>query len=85
MFKLRLNPMVKQVRLWNTDDTDSAEIRKILTKSQPWHGQQNRVEMINRVRMWPVLTADPQYEVSGFYLTRTANEPQAIYQRVGGR
>jgi hypothetical protein len=51
MFKLRLNPTVRQLRLWNTDDLDSSvgqqhpifsketptdDIQAILSSSEPW-------------------------------------------------
>ena len=39
MFKLRLNPTVKQCRLWNTTDMNNPEINKILGTNHGWYGK----------------------------------------------
>ena len=81
MFKLRLNPMVRQRRLWNTDDLTDPEVARTLLRGHPWHGLQNRLELMQRVRLWRSLTGDPEFELPGFYHTRIANQPQAGFRR----
>ena len=71
MFKLRLNPAVRQLRLWNTDDLDegyrehqeifrSARTRQcqdILSQREPWFEEASgRLEIVNR--LWRFLTGD---------------------------
>lgn len=83
MFKLRLNPMVRQRRLWDTSDADSPEVRRILHGSQDWYGQENRRELYQRVSLWRSLTGNADFELSGFYHERTENRPQASLRRSG--
>ena len=90
MFKVRLNPAVSQVRLWNTDDLeadyaahreifaghkDENDIQFILSKQQPWLEQASgRLEIVNRVKMWRFLTGDDNFDVH-YWLTRLENMP----------
>ncbi|MEM9418418.1 MAG: phytanoyl-CoA dioxygenase family protein [Planctomycetota bacterium] len=82
MFKLRLNPMVRQLKLWNTDDLADPETMKqvvpILRRSQPWMGVENRIELMNRVKLWREITGDPTFDLN-MYWTRTGNTPQQGY------
>jgi hypothetical protein len=75
MFKLRLNPTVKQQLLWNTDDLDDAGVNGILFHGQPWYGQENRIEQFNRIRLWRFLTNNPTFDTALWY-GRVENEPQ---------
>lgn len=75
MFKLRLNPTVKQMLLWNTDDLEDPEILKILGKPLPWHGQIYRVEEMNRIRLWRSLTDQQEFDLKGYYWSRIMNQP----------
>ncbi|PCJ60310.1 MAG: phytanoyl-CoA dioxygenase [Planctomycetota bacterium] len=75
MFKLRLNPTVKQMLLWNTDDLEDPEINSILNKKLAWHGQQGRIEEMNRIRLWRSLTDQPEYDLKGYYWSRITNVP----------
>lgn len=86
MFKLRLNPMVRQRRLWDLhhDDSDSPEVRRILLGSQDWYGQETRRELYQRVSLWRSLTGNADFELPGFYHERTANRPQAAFRRSAG-
>ncbi|MAE60173.1 MAG: phytanoyl-CoA dioxygenase [Planctomycetaceae bacterium] len=77
MCKLRLNPTVRQVRLWNTDDLDDPEVIRNLKSPVGWHGNESRIEMVNRVRFWRYLTDDARFD-SDFWLTRIENEPQDV-------
>ena len=83
MFKLRLNPTVRQQRLWNTADLEDPDTRsdigKILSGTIPWHGQRHRIEVMNRIRLWRYLTGDPDFDVA-FWWTRIENTPETIYR-----
>jgi hypothetical protein len=90
MFKIRLNPTVRQCRLWNTDDLpaphqrpiflikeapDPDDVRTILMTPEPWfEADTGRLEFINRIRLWRYLTGDDRYDVD-YWLTRIENEP----------
>lgn len=82
MFKLRLNPMVRQYRLWNTDDlhdpATQQRVRQTLNRAQPWHGQECRLEKMQRVRLWREITGDQTFDLN-LYWTRTGNTPQGHY------
>ena len=76
MFKVRLNPTVRQLRLWNTDDlTDDVtkpqqifggsqkvnDVQGILDTREPWfENGDGRLEIINRIKQWRFLTGDEQ-------------------------
>jgi hypothetical protein len=74
MFKLRLNPSVRQLRLWNTDDIDDPQIGRILHTHHAWHGNEDRIEIVNRIRLWRFLTGNDSYD-TGYWLTRIENHP----------
>jgi len=90
MFKVRLNPTVRQLRLWNTDDLDEGyaehqeifagkdnenEIQYILSRMEPWFEQASgRLEIVNRVKLWRFLTGDDDFDVH-YWLTRLENMP----------
>lgn len=82
MMKIRLNPSAPQRRLWNTGDLDAAtsagatadEIGAILTRTEPWHGNEARLEIVNRLRLWRRLTGDERYDAD-YWLTRLEMPP----------
>ena len=74
MFKLRLNPTVPQRLLWNAGDRDDPEIGKVLLRNHDWYGNEDRLEIVNRIRFWRFLTGDERFDV-GYYLSRLENEP----------
>lgn len=92
MYKIRLNPQVAQVRLWNTDDFESvhndardhtfAHIRKdsvaqILRQTQPWQqGHEGRYEQMERARVWRYLSGDEDFDVD-YYHTRMERRASA--------
>ncbi len=76
MFKLRLNPTVRQKKLWNTDDIDDAEIPGLLSANHYWYGNEVRLEVVNRIKMWRFLTGDGTYDVS-YWLSRLENAPES--------
>lgn len=82
MFKLRLNPTVPQQLLWDTKDLHDPQIEKILKKVHPWHGNTNRIESMNRVKLWRSLTKQPEYDLFGFYWSRVLNDPTAQLAKI---
>lgn len=75
MFKVRLNPTVRQVRLWDTSDLDDPEVRGILAQRFDWYeNAAARLEITNRTRLWRFLTADETYDTD-YWLTRLENSP----------
>jgi hypothetical protein len=93
MFKVRLNPTVRQLRLWNTDDLDETvsqprpifaketpndDIQAILGQSEPWfEWGLGRLEIVNRIKFWRFLTGDHNFDVH-YWLTRLENMPENI-------
>ena len=87
MFKIRLNPQVRQLRLWNTDDIDQpgerreaarAEIDGILSKQEPWFEMADgRLEIVNRIKFWRLLIGDDSFDVH-YWLSRLENMPEAL-------
>jgi hypothetical protein len=85
MYKIRLNPRVPQVRLWNTEDLEAVHndpsdhtfatmrfdsVAHELRRMQPWQqGHEARLELVQRVRLWRYLTGDAHYDAD-YYLTR---------------
>ncbi len=78
MFKIRLNPTVRQLRLWNTDDLGDPEVERILAKRYPWfEDASGRLEIMNRSRLWRFLTGNPEYDTD-YWLTRVENMPETL-------
>ena len=91
MFKIRLNPTVRQFRLWNTHDLDGStepkviygaadpdaeSIATILGRPEPWHeAADGRLEIVSRIKLWRFLTGDESYDVH-YWLTRVENMPE---------
>ena len=76
MFKLRLNPMVKQTRLWDTTDVDDPEVIKALNTNHGWYGNEVRLEYVNRIKFWRFLTGNDAFDM-GYWLSRLENIPEA--------
>ncbi len=92
MYKIRLNPTVPQVRLWNLDDFDEiqndardhtfAHIRRdsaaqLFRKMMPWQqGHEARYEQMERARVWRYLTDDDSFDVD-YYHTRMEGRARA--------
>ena len=90
MYKIRLNPTVRQLRLWNTDDLDDDtsahqpifagekrnDVQSILAKLEPWfEAGDGRLEIVNRTLLWRFLTGDEDFDVH-YWLTRLENMPE---------
>ena len=76
MFKIRFNPTVRQLRLWNTDDIDDPAVRQELSTTFGWtHANEGRLELVNRAKLWRYLTGDEQFDID-YYLTRETDPAQ---------
>ncbi|MET9907714.1 phytanoyl-CoA dioxygenase family protein [Streptomyces sp. NPDC006476] len=75
MYKIRFNPTVPQVRLWDTADLDDPAVREELRRVFPWYEPATgRLEIHNRVRLWRSLTGDPGFDID-HWATRISNRP----------
>lgn len=77
MFKLRLNPTVRQRLLWNTEDLNDPQIANILFRNHGWYGNDDRLEYAQRIKFWRFLTGDARYDAH-YWLTRIENTPERI-------
>lgn len=78
MFKIRLNPTVRQLRLWDTSDLHDPEVAKILSRRFPWYEwASRRLEIMNRSKLWRFLTGDETYDTD-YWLTRVENTPEGL-------
>lgn len=77
MFKLRLNPTVRQLRLWNTDDINDPQIDDILFRNHKWYGNEDRLEQANRIKFWRFLTGNERFDAH-YWLTRIENMPERV-------
>ncbi len=78
MFKIRFNPTVRQLRLWNTDDIDAPDVAAELTTSFGWtSANEGRLELVNRAKLWRILTGDQLFDID-YYLTREQLRPQFV-------
>jgi hypothetical protein len=73
MLKLRLNPGGPQRLLWNTGDLGDPAIPGILGSPEPWHGNEARLEVVNRIKLWRHMTGDARFDV-GYWMTRLENQ-----------
>lgn len=85
MYKIRLNPTVPQVRLWDVADFGEAHndhrdhvfarsradsVAAILRQPQPWQSTDaQRYDLVERVKLWRQLSGDPTFDAD-YYLTR---------------
>ncbi len=93
MHKVRLNPTVAQVKLWNTDDLADLQnppsdhvfarmlpdsVAQVLRSMQPWMSITDyRNEQVQRSTLWRYLTGDETYDVD-HYLTRLEGRSSLI-------
>ena len=75
MFKLRLNPTVRQLRLWDTADLEDPAIPGILSANHRWYGNEVRLEIVNRIKFWRFLIGDEKFDVH-YWLSRLENMPE---------
>jgi ectoine hydroxylase-related dioxygenase (phytanoyl-CoA dioxygenase family) len=75
MFKIRFNPTVRQVRLWNTDDLADPQVATELNTTFPWYEHATgRLEIYNRIRLWRALIGDDGFDLD-YWVTRVSNRP----------
>lgn len=75
MYKLRLNPAVPQVRLWDTSDLHDPAVSAELSTGFPWYEQATaRLEVYNRILLWRALTGDDRFDAE-YWVTRVSNRP----------
>jgi hypothetical protein len=80
MFKIRLNPTVPQVRMWNTDDLADPAVATELSATFPWYEPATgRLEVHNRVLLWRTLTGDDSFDID-YWVTRVTNRPTLANQ-----
>jgi hypothetical protein len=78
MFKIRFNPTVRQVRLWNTEDLYDDAVAAELNTSFPWYeNATGRLEFYNRVKLWQALTGDDTVDPD-YWVTRVSNRPRRV-------
>ena len=78
MFKIRFNPTVRQLRLWNTDDLYDPAVAAELRTRFPWYeNATGRLEIYNRVLMWRALIGDESYDPD-YWVTRVTNRPTRV-------
>jgi len=78
MFKIRFNPTVPQIRLWDTDDLADPAVAEALRTQFPWYEQATgRLEFYNRARMWRALTGDETFDLD-HWVTRVTNRPRPL-------
>jgi hypothetical protein len=78
MFKIRFNPTVRQLRLWNTDDLYDPAVAAELDTRFPWYeNATGRLEIYNRVLLWRALIGDDSYD-PGYWVTRVTNRPTRV-------
>jgi hypothetical protein len=73
MVKLRLNPRVRQRRLFDCSDCEHADVGAALERFHSWHGVEYRLEILQRLRLWRSLTGT-DFDVN-LWLSRLENEP----------
>jgi hypothetical protein len=81
MFKIRFNPTVRQLRLWNTDDLYDPAVAAELGTRFPWYeNATGRLEIYNRVLLWRALIGDNSYDPD-YWVTRATNRPTRVVAR----
>ncbi|MEV1248562.1 phytanoyl-CoA dioxygenase family protein [Nonomuraea sp. NPDC049750] len=78
MFKIRFNPTVPQVLLWDTSDLADPAVLGELGRRFPWYEQATgRLEFHNRALLWRAMTADPSFDID-YWITRVNNRPGRV-------
>ena len=92
MFKIRMNPSIPQVGLWDMASWDrpsaqrpiflvkspqTESVESILTTPEPWFEQDTgRLEYLNRIKLWRHLSGDPTYDAD-YWMGRLENPARA--------
>lgn len=80
MFKVRLNPKVQQVRLWDAEDVVEEavreQVREVLARPEPWfEGATARLEQLQRAALFRRLSGDPAFQLE-YWLGRLENQAE---------
>lgn len=80
MFKIRVNPSVPQVRLWDTTDLEdpgvAEEVRTILARPEPWfEGATARLEQVQRAALFRRMSGDSSFQLE-YWLGRLENQAE---------
>ena len=77
MFKLRVNPTVRQKLLWDTADLKTADVGSALFRNHRWYGNDDRLEYAQRIKLWRFLVGDDTWDTH-YWLTRVENRPEIL-------
>lgn len=77
LLKLRVNPAVKQERLFDTRDLDRPEVMDALLREFAWHGVERRLDLVQRARLWRYVSGNPRADIE-HYLTRLENQGDGV-------
>ena len=77
MLKVRMNPIVRQLKLWNTDDLADPDVISPLGTNHEWYGNEHRIEYVNRIRFWRFIVGDEGFDMNR-WLTRLENMPETL-------
>lgn len=78
MLKIRFNPTVRQVKLWDLGDLYDDEVLHELEQNFPWYeNAASRLEKYNRIKLWQALTGDDTYDPN-YWVTRASSRPQRV-------
>lgn len=64
VFKLRLRPDGPQRGLFNTEGYQSDDVRNILSHQFAWQGNESRLEVVERAKLWRYVTGDDSVDTS---------------------
>lgn len=74
LFTLRLAPAGEQALHWDTSDLKEPGAMQPLGKNHGWYGVDDRLETVNRIKLWRQLTSNPGFDL-GYWLSRLENMP----------
>ena len=72
-----MNPIVRQLKLWNTHDLGDPDAISPLGKNHQWYGNEHRIEYVNRIRFWRFIVGDDGFDMHR-WLTRLENMPETL-------
>jgi hypothetical protein len=83
MFKLRLNPRVEQVRLWDTSDLDDPAVRQRIRERfysrEPWfEGASGHLEQVQRTALFRRMSGDVTFDEVEGRLARLENRSSPL-------
>jgi Phytanoyl-CoA dioxygenase (PhyH) len=87
MFKIRLNPRVEQVRLWDTSDLDDPAVRKrireLFYSREPWfEGASGHLEQVQRTALFRRMSGDLAFDEVEARLARLENRSSPLLREL---